>query len=141
MGTFLRRLCHRTDGGAAVEFGFVFPLFLILLMGIAEYGLAMFQMMNVSNAAQVGAQYAMLNGYDPNNPNAIANAVNAASGIPAGSVSVTEVFGCANGASIGACGSGVTPGGYVKVTVSQPYSPVAPGIPSPMTIATWVRVQ
>jgi Flp pilus assembly protein TadG len=147
MSKYLRPLWHRADGGAAVEFGIVFPFFSILLLGIVEYGMVPFQIMNVSYAAQVGAQYAMLNGYNATN---IQNAVAAASNIPAGNVTVSETCGCANGTALVAkvcvqppltCADGQPAGAYVTVTVSQPYSPIAPFVPSPLTAGTMVRVQ
>ncbi|MGA3002791.1 MAG: TadE/TadG family type IV pilus assembly protein [Acetobacteraceae bacterium] len=147
MCKYLRRLWRRTDGGAAVEFGIVFPFFSILILAIVEYGMLPFQIMNVSYAAQVGAQYAMLNGYNVGN---IQSAVTAASGIPAGSITVTEACGCASGTSLTSevcrqppvtCTDGQPAGTYVTVTVSQAYSPAAPGVNSPLTAATMVRVQ
>lgn len=146
MGTFLRQFCRRTDGGPAVEFGFIFPVFAVLIAGLVEYGMVMFQYMNVSQAAQVGANYAMLTGYNAAN---IQTAVTNATGIPAGNVTVAKSCGCATGAGISptscrtplpSCGNGVTAATYVTVTVAQPYSPVAPGIPSPLRASVLVRV-
>ena len=146
MRHYLSHFCRQTDGGPAVELGIIFPFFTILVLGIAEYGMVMFQIMNVSNAAQVGAQYAMLNGFDAvGTQNAVANAT----GLPTGDVAVTEQCGCTTGTGISptacpppptACG-GSPAGAYVTVTVTVPYSPVAPGVASPLTAATLVRVQ
>lgn len=151
MRNYIRRLFRRTDGGAAVEFGIVFPFFSILVVGVAEYGIIPFQIMNINYAAQVGAQYAMLNGYNVAN---IQNAVTLASGIPAtgNNIVVTEACGCATGTAITpapngcrpplpTCSDGLTAGAYVTVSVSQAYSPVVPGIPSPLSASTTVRVQ
>ena len=141
----LRQFRRATNGGAAVEMGIIFPFFTLLVLGVTEYGLAMFQIMAVNNAAQIGANYAMINGYNPTN---IKNAVNAATNIPAANVTVTEICGCTNGTSISNLGCGPplplcgtqTAGAYVTVSVSQAYSPVAPGITSPLTAAVTVRV-
>jgi Flp pilus assembly protein TadG len=146
MWKFLRRLCRRTEGGAAVEFGFVFPFCTILILGVTEYGLALLQYMNINNAAQVGANYAMLSGFNSTN---IKSAVTSATGIPAGNITVGETCGCASGTSIistscgpplPACGNGLTAGAYVTVTVNQAYASVAPGIPTTLTAAALVRV-
>lgn len=146
MWQFLQRLGRRTDGGPALEFGIVFPFFAILIFGIAEYGMVMFQFMEVSQAAQVGANYAMLTGFNAAN---IQAAVTSATGFPAGDITVAQSCGCAAGTSITAmtckspmpkCTNGLTAGSYVTVTVSQAYSPVAPGIPSPLKSAVLVRV-
>jgi Flp pilus assembly protein TadG len=146
MHEFLRRLFRDTNGGPAVEFGIVFPIFLILILAIAYYGTAIFQIMAVSNAAQVGANYAILNGY---NPTTIQTKVNAATGIPTNNISVTEVCGCPSGTTVTTfgcnpplptCAGNQPPGAYVTVTITQPYSPAAPGIPSPLVASSFIRV-
>ena len=147
MRSHIMRLWYQTGGGAAVEFGFVFPFFSILILGVVEYGMVPLQVMNLSNAAQVGAQYAMLKGY---NPTSIQAAVTAASGIPAGSISVTESCGCPTGTAITStsctpplptCSNGQVAGAYVTVSVQQALALAAPGIPNTLTAATVVRVQ
>jgi Flp pilus assembly protein TadG len=148
MREFLGRLFRQTNGGPAVEFGIVFPIFLILILAIVDYGAAIFQFMAVSNAAQVGANYAVLNGY---NPTTIKTKVNAATGIATANITVTELCGCPTGTSITKidstctpalprCAGNQPPGAYVTVTIRQPYSPVAPGISSPLTASSFVRV-
>jgi Flp pilus assembly protein TadG len=145
MREFLRHLFRQSNGGAAVEFGIIFPFFAILILGIVEYGMVMFQIMAVNNAAQIGANYAMLNGYNVTN---IQNAVHNATGIAAGNVTATEICGCATGTSVTNLGCGpplplcgtLTGGAYVTVKVTLAYSPVAPGIPSPLTAAAFARV-
>ena len=147
MGEFLKRLFRQTNGGAAVEFGIIFPIFLILILAIVEYGEAVFQIMTVSNAAQLGANYATLNGY---NPTAIKNKVNAATGIPTANVAVAETCGCPTGSGVSdlgctaplppSCAANQTPGAYVTVTIRQPYSPAPPGIPSTIGASSFVRV-
>jgi Flp pilus assembly protein TadG len=144
----LSRLFRETEGGAAVELGIIFPIFTVLVLGVIEYGMAIFQIMNVSHAAQVGAQFAMLKGYNVAN---IQAAVTAATGIAAGNVTVTEQCGCAAagpsltvtscGPPLPPCGGGQQAGAYVTVNVRWAYSPAAPGIPSPLVAQTVVRVQ
>jgi Flp pilus assembly pilin Flp len=147
MREFLRRLVRHTSGGAAVEFGIIFPMFLIVILAVVEYGLAIFQIMSVSNAAQVGANYAMINGY---HPTTIRNKVNAATGIATANIAVSEVCGCPTGSAVTdlgctpplpSCAGDQRPGAYVRVTITQEYSPVAPGIPSPLTASSFVRVR
>jgi len=148
MRKHLARFRRQTRGAAAIELGIIFPFFAILVLGIIEYGMVMFQLMNVNHAAQVGAQFAQLNGFDVAS---IQNAVNAATGIGTASVTATQVCGCANGTAISpttacpppqnTCAGGLTAGAYVTVTIRQDYSPVAPGIASPLTAVTVVRVQ
>jgi Flp pilus assembly protein TadG len=146
MREFLRRSFRQTDGGAAVEFGIIFPVFLVLILGVVDYGAAIFQIMAVSNAAQVGANYAMLNGYDPTT---IQNKVNAATGIATTNIAVSETCGCPTGSAVSnvgctpplpTCAGNQRAGAYVTVTITQAYSPVAPGISSPLTASSFVRV-
>jgi Flp pilus assembly protein TadG len=148
MREFLRRLLRQTNGGPGLEFGIVFPILLILVLAIVDYGAAIFQFMAVSNAAQVGANYAVLIGY---NPTTIQAKVNAATGIATNNIYVTELCGCPTGAAITKidstctpalprCAGNQPPGAYVTVTIKQPYSPVAPGISSPLTASSFVRV-
>lgn len=148
MREFLRRLLRQTDGGPGLEFGFVFPILLILVLAIVDYGLAIFQFMAVSNAAQVGANYAVLIGY---NPAAIQAKVSAATGIAAANITVTELCGCPSGTAITKvdntctpalprCAGDQPPGAYVTVAISQPYSPPAPGLPQVLKASSFVRV-
>jgi Flp pilus assembly protein TadG len=146
MCDFLRHLFRQTNGGAAIEFGIIFPIFLVLILGIVDYGAAIFQIMAVSNAAQIGANYAMLNGY---NPTTIQNKVFQATGIPTGNIAVTEMCGCPTGSGVTntgctpplpTCAGNQPPGAYVTVTITRPYSPPAPGIPSPLKASSSIRV-
>ena len=55
---------HRSVAGtAAIEFGLAIPLLLIMLMGVAELGFAMYGAMQVYNSVEAGALYAARNGY------------------------------------------------------------------------------
>jgi Flp pilus assembly protein TadG len=148
MHRHLNRLWRETDGGAAVELGIIFPIFVVMVLGIIEYGMVMFQMMNVSHAAQVGAQVAVMKGYDVAK---IQTAVSNATGL---TPTVAQQCGCAAaggtltavacppaGQSLPVCQGGLRAGAYVTVNVQSAYSPVAPGIPSPLRAQTTVRVQ
>lgn len=56
----LRRLRKDRDGLAATEFGFVAPIFLLLLMGIFDQGFAMYIQAALQGAVQEGARQASL---------------------------------------------------------------------------------
>lgn len=45
-------------GAAAVEFAFILPVLLLLIMGIMEFGFLFNQQISASNAAREGARYA-----------------------------------------------------------------------------------
>ena len=56
---------HRGIAGtAAIEFGLSIPLLVIIVMGVAELGFAMYGKMQVYNSVEAGALYAAKNGFD-----------------------------------------------------------------------------
>lgn len=57
------RLGVSEHGGAAVEFGLIFPLLLLLTFGIIEFGFIMFQTNMMEKATQIGARKAVT--WDP----------------------------------------------------------------------------
>lgn len=51
----------RSDSGAvAVEFGIIAPVLILLVLGIMQFGLIFYQMIQVEHAAAEGARYAAL---------------------------------------------------------------------------------
>ena len=54
----LRRLCKEKSGVAAVEFGMVFPIFLVMLMGTLEFGNYLNQLTMLEKAVRAGGMYA-----------------------------------------------------------------------------------
>jgi len=58
------RLWRATDGLGAVEFGFIAPVLLVLILGILDFGMAFWEQMQISNAADAGAQWAMSNTFN-----------------------------------------------------------------------------
>jgi Flp pilus assembly protein TadG len=137
------RLLRCTKGNAALEMGIIFPIFVTLIVGVSQYGLAIFQFMEVGYAAQVGANYAVTNGFNAANIQAAVTSATSLSTITA--PTPTQACSCASttGLSAATCGStcatGGTAGTYVTVNSSATYSPVLPGIPSPMTGRAVVR--
>ena len=60
----LRRLAAATGGASAIEFALVAAfLILPLTLGVYDFGTALYSLMEVGNAARVGAQYVNVNGY------------------------------------------------------------------------------
>ena len=116
-----RRLIGRDDkGAAAVEFGLLVPFLGLSLLATTDLGLALYRKMQVEDAAQAGAQYAIAHGFDAAAiTNAVASATNssAVSATPA----PTQFCGCPTGSGIGTvtCGSvctgGATAGTYTTV--------------------------
>jgi Flp pilus assembly protein TadG len=138
----LRTILQAAPRGAAIiEFALILPFLALLVVGLCDLGFAAYGSMQVQAAAEAGAQYAALNGW---NPTAIATAVTRATG--ASGISATpapsEVYGCPDGgtltivASTVTCPSGSPPGLYASISAQLAYVSVLPypGLPSPLTL-------
>jgi Flp pilus assembly protein TadG len=118
-------------GNAAIEFALATPILLGLLVPVADLGIAFTQQIQVQQAAQAGAQYALLHGYSSS---AISNAVTAATNLSGVSAAPapTQSCGCPTGTTISAaacastCANGETAGTYVYVNAQSSYTPVLP---------------
>lgn len=124
-----------TDGVAAIELAVLAPLLLFTFVCITDLGLGVYANMQVDNAAQYGAQYAMTNGYDAS---AISSAVKSTSDIDL-NVTPTSFCGCPGATGVAQvslcnvqCSDGSMPGTFVTVTVTHNYTTLLPypGIPS-----------
>lgn len=71
----LSTLLRATEGSAAMEFGLIAPMLGAILLPVIDIGIGFYQRMQVRDAAQAGAQYAMTHGW---NSTAIQNAVRSA---------------------------------------------------------------
>lgn len=118
------------EGGAAVEFSVAAPVLAIIFVPLIDIGMAVYQQMQVQDAAQAGAQYAMLHGW---NSSAIQTAVTNATGLSVtASPTPSKSCGCPDGSSVSAaaCGStcpdGLTAGTYVTVGAQATYVPLLP---------------
>ncbi len=153
MSKLIARLSRRNDwraGNAAVEFALLAPALILLLLGIIDYGTGVYQSMQVQNAAEVGAEYAIKNGF---NATAISSAVTSATNLQGISAtpSPAQSCGCASGSTVSTatcgstCPSGAAAGVYVTVSAQSTYSTLIPypGIPNSFTFssASMVRIQ
>ena len=121
----LRR--HRGRGQTLVEFALVFPVFIILLAGIVDFGFGFYSYMTVLNGARVGTRVAVLNPTDPNS--AIEGAVNSEAVALTGAVAMAtqcEASGTTTWKSCTTSGYTPTTGDLVKVTVSYTYNMIWP---------------
>src|SRR5262249_13556951 len=107
-----------TTGSVAVEFAIVAATIILMAIAVADLGMGFYRGMQVRNAAQAGAAYAMAKGFSANSiSSAIVNATSF-SGISA-SPAPTQFCGCASASGIttascgSSCGGGVTAGTYV----------------------------
>jgi Flp pilus assembly protein TadG len=62
----LASLWRSRDAIAAIEFAFVMPVFLILLVGVVDFGMALLDDYRLDQAVAAGAEYAAVNAADVN---------------------------------------------------------------------------
>jgi Flp pilus assembly protein TadG len=144
---------RRSRGVAAVEFGLLAPLLLILLTGIVEIGMAGYQAMQVQAAVEAGVLYAAKNGASDlaGVTQAVLNATGTAGvtaspaplafcGCPTTSGVVSQNSDCTT-----PCSDGKAPSQYVKVSAAVPHQTIMPfltlPIPASMTAQSTVRVK
>jgi Flp pilus assembly protein TadG len=141
---FVRQLAMETEGAAIVEFTVLAPILLLLAAPMMSFGLFFYCQLQVNNAAQAGAQYAIentiQNGYSATSIQSAATHANTST-IPSfftaisatatrycGCPTTTDVTlsawttGCATGT---ACSDGSYPGTYVTVVASATFTPLA----------------
>lgn len=111
-------------GTAAVEFALLVPILMILMVSFVDFGIAFREKMQAEKAARAGLQYAI---YDPRDNAGIAAAITAATGLPAGELTITvnHFYECASGhrpATPGFCAAGDWPGTYVSVQITKPFN-------------------
>ena len=127
----LERAVGDTSGVAAVEFGIIVPILVLMVVATVDLGKGFYFKMQVEDAAQAGAAWAVKNGF---NANAISNAVTSAVSAPAISVSPAPVqfCGCASGSSISTvtcgttCSGGALAGTYTTVSAQMTYNTILP---------------
>ncbi len=142
------RLLRANDGVTALEFAFLAPLLAVLITGIIDFGMAIWDDMQVANAAEAGAAYASLNGWNAT-ASMIENAVTSATGLATIQASPAPWImscGCPNANSTAitqvscgtTCADGSEAGHYWVVNANVSYSMILPfpGIANPMSLST-----
>jgi Flp pilus assembly protein TadG len=147
LGRF-RRGKRGKAGNAAVEFALIAPILASALVAMVDLGVGFYERMEVENAAQAGAQYAISKGW---NPSAVVTAVTSASSLASISAvpGPTQSCGCPNGTTLvaAACGStcpgGALAGTYVTVNAQAQYATILnyPGLTSPVTLTAQAVVR
>jgi Flp pilus assembly protein TadG len=137
-------------GAISIEFAVFAPTLVVMLVCSLDLGMGIYRKMQVQNAAQAGAAYAILHGFMASS---IQNAVTSAtsfSGVSA-SPAPNEFCGCASttGVTAATCGStcsgGSSPGTYVSVSAQATYNTLLPYpvVPNSYTFSSQstVRIQ
>jgi Flp pilus assembly protein TadG len=142
------RIWTARDGLGAIEFGFIAPILIVMLLGVLDFGMAFWQQMEIANAADAGTQWGMSNTY---NESSIRTVAQSATNLdPANpdlnfTVTPTNVCGCVNSATntittgygtAPACGAACPAGSvsgtstsYTVVDAQICYKPVFPSWP------------
>lgn len=127
----LARIGRRKDGAAAVEFAVALPLLAAVVLPMLDIGMATYQEMQVIDAAQAGADYALLHGWNSTNiQSAVTNATNL-TGVTA-TPAPSNFCGCPSGTAVSSatcgstCGNGQTAGSYVTVGAEVTFTPLVP---------------
>lgn len=150
LGHLARGLRRQAGGNAALEMALIAPVLVLLLVGIADFGMAVYRKMQVQHAAQAGAEYAMVHGFSSAAITTTVTAATALTGIAA-LPAPAQSCGCATGTTVAAatcgtnCATGTAAGVYVTVSARGSYTTIVPypGIPSSFTFtsASVVRIQ
>ena len=135
------RLWAARDGLGAIEFGFIAPVLLLMLLGVLDFGMAFWQQMEISNAADAGAQWGMTNDY---NEASIRTVAQAATNLTGTTITPSPECGCVNSStnristgygtapSCTACPTGSVSGtasNYILVNAKVCYTPLFPTWP------------
>jgi Flp pilus assembly protein TadG len=148
----LAGLARAKGGSAVLEFALGAPLLIALLVPVVDFGIAYSEQIRVQNAAQAGAQYAILHLWSSASPAAISNAVLAASTVSmlTASPAPIQTCGCPSGSAVtlaptcsSTCSDGQLAGYYVTVSAQAPYISVMPYtvLQQPMTLAAQSMVR
>jgi Flp pilus assembly protein TadG len=112
-----RKSLAREDGQTFVEFAIVLPILVLLVFGIAQFGLAFRNYLAITDAARVGARAAAVKRTSA--PcTAARNAIQSA-------VSTTQWTQISSRIT---CNAGPNVGDQIKITIAYPYSIGLPGV-------------
>lgn len=151
----LRNKGDGVRGAAAIEFAVLAALLLTMMIGTADLGMGFYRKMQVQNAAQAGAQYAMAHAFEDTGMAAVEDVVRNATSF-SDIVAVPQPYrfdGCPTANGVIApdaelrCPDGSTPGAYVSVSAQAAYKTIVPlpllGIPDRFILEarSVVRVQ
>ncbi|MDN5003682.1 TadE/TadG family type IV pilus assembly protein [Bradyrhizobium sp. GCM10027634] len=113
-------------GVAAVEFGIMIPVLSLMVVSVTDIGLALYRKMQVEEAAQAGAQYAIARGFDAGGISSAVTSATNSSDITASPAPVT-FCGCptSTGVSTVGCGTvctgGAQAGTYTTISARATY--------------------
>jgi Flp pilus assembly protein TadG len=157
MNSVRGRVSRQDRGAAAVEMAIICPILIAVLAGVVDFGMMLYQQTVVVTAADAGALYAIVNGYNQANiENAVQNSYdNVSFSAVSASPAPSQFCGCALSSSPwitqlctssctfpcaqnyrNSCGSGsVAASTYVQVNAQSSYTPIVPWTALPWSYA------
>jgi Flp pilus assembly protein TadG len=148
--SFLRNRGVGSDGIAATELAMFAPMLVLATIAVADLGMGIHRKMQVQNAAQAGAAYAMVNGFSASS---ITSSVLNATSFAGIAVEPAPTWFCGCPSSVGTtsascnstCADGTVAGVYVTVSAQGTYNTLMPypGLTSTFnfTSQSTVRIQ
>ena len=147
---FVTRLRGNQEGIAAVQFGMLAPILVLMGVCTVDLGAGIYRKMQVQNAAQAGAQYAVAHGFAASSISAAVTNATTLSGVSA-NPAPSQLCGCptASGVTSATCNTtcpdGSVTGTYVTVGSQATYNTILayPLIPNSFAFAAqaMVRIQ
>lgn len=135
----VKRFKVSSHGGAAVELAVVFPILVLLIIGVVDYGRVFYTSITVANAARAGAEWGAHNPFLATDTVEMKNRAQA-DGQEAGTLIKSARYYCQCGGvpngTCSVCGSGAAPEVFVEVTASKTVNMLLPypGIPNNFSI-------
>lgn len=124
-----RNLWKDRKGVSAIEFALISPVLLTILLGIFQFGIAMQQYMNVTNAASQGAMVmALARGSSTPYTTTTSAVTSAAPNLTPGSITTTVTVAGTACATDSACTALLTSGATASVKVTYPCSLTVMGV-------------
>jgi Flp pilus assembly protein TadG len=150
LGAWLERVWKAEEGIAAVQFGILVPILILVGVCTLDVGAGIYRKMQVQNAAQAGAQYAVAHGFSQSSISAAVTNATTFSGIGA-SPSPSQFCGCPTNSGVtsatcsSTCADGSVAGTYVTVSSQGTYNTILtyPLLPNsfPFAAQATVRIQ
>ena len=134
-----KRFAAGSAGGAAVEMAVIFPMLVLLVIGIVDYGRVFYTSVTVANAARAGAEFGS---HDPafSGDTIGMKAFAQLDGQEAGSLGLSARRYCecagASASCTSLCGGGAAPEVFVEVIASKTLNTLLPypGLPNQFSI-------
>jgi Flp pilus assembly protein TadG len=120
-----------SDGIAATEFAMFAPMLVLAMIGVADLGMGVYRKMQVQNAAQAGAAYAMVNGFNASSiTSSVLNATSfggiSAEPAPTWACGCPSATGTTGASCNSTCADGTVAGVYVTVSAQGTYNTLVP---------------